>query len=302
MEEEKSNDFEMNLPIKRSIEDDMSDESSPTKIPRTGPGKYNNLTREELVRKLEHFEQRLGAVLHRKSCLESDISEKNAKLAAIIAATNFSEEKINQIYSQAGIEKKKNQVCRDNGQKKSFKPIEPWILELEVETLVTGEKFKIFEKVTEVEKLNTFNKVPESHMIECMVCKPLKKVIMMDNQLSRHFNGKVHIRQMKNFKYIPSEDPNATKFMSEVFTPSATNSSQDGPALSEILLQEVENLETSERIKAFIQPNPPSTVLQCMICKKPGRNIEIRSNQFTRHTNGKYHMEQMKKFSILQTT
>ena len=183
----------------------MSDESSPTKIPRTGPGKYNNLTREELIRELEHFEQRLGAVLHRKSCLESDISEKNAKLAAVIAATNFSEEKINQIYSQAGIEKKKNQVCKENGQKKSFKPIEPWILELEVETLLTGEKFKIFKKVSIDEKLNTFNKVPESPMIECMVCKPLKKVIMMDNQLSRHFNGKVHIRQMKNLKYIPSE-------------------------------------------------------------------------------------------------
>ena len=106
----------------------------------------------------------------------------------------------------------------------------------------------------------------------------------------------------KSYQFFQFSDPNATKFMSEVFTPNAENSSQDGPALSEILLQEVENLETSERIKAFIQPNPPSTVLQCMICKKPGRNIEIRSNQFTRHTSGKYHMEQMKKFSILQTT
>ena len=106
------------------------------------------------------------------------------------------------------------------------------------------------------------------------------------------------------YQFFQFSDPNAIKFMSEVFTPNpnAENSSQDGPGLSEILLQEVENLETSERIKAFIQPNPPSTVLQCMICKKPGRNIEIRSNQFTRHTSGKYHMEQMKKFSILQTS
>ena len=67
----------------------------------------NSLAYLHCCTEMEHTEQRLGAVLHRKSCLESDVSEKNAKLAAVIAATNFSEEKINQIYSQAGIEKKK---------------------------------------------------------------------------------------------------------------------------------------------------------------------------------------------------
>ena len=67
-----------------------------------------------------------------------------------------------------------------------------------------------------------------------------------------------------------------------------------------ILAQEVKNIQTGEHCKAFVQPSPLSPVLQCMICK-PVRKVEIRTNQFERHVNGKPHMEQMKKFSIVES-
>ena len=96
-------------------------------MPKITLDKYNNLTREDLIKKVEHMELRVKALLHRKKCLESDITDKNRKLAAVIAATDLSEERINQIYSEAE-NKKKNQ----NSQKKTIMPIDPWILEIEV--------------------------------------------------------------------------------------------------------------------------------------------------------------------------
>jgi len=125
--------------------------------------------------------------------------------------------------------------------------------------------------------------------------------------MNRHLFGKLHAGQMRRFKYIPNDDPNITKLLSELEshnkngadnpnTPTQKPTQDVGPW---ILQQEVENLVTKERGKAFVQPSPLSPLLECMICR-PVRKVEIRTNQFERHVNGKAHMEQMKKFSIVQ--
>ena len=160
------------------------------KKPKNEPGKYDNLTREELLVKLENIE-------HRKSCLESDIAEKNAKLAAVISAAEFSEEKLKEIFAQADIEKKQNgrNGRKANGNKKLAKPIEPWILEMEVEYTISGQRLKIFTQCSD----------SPTCMMECMVCQPIKKITITAEQMNRHLYGKLHVGQMKRFKYIPNE-------------------------------------------------------------------------------------------------
>ena len=169
--------------------DDMS-EDFPAKKPKNEPGKYDSLTREELLVKLENIE-------HRKSCLESDIAEKNAKLAAVITAAEFSEEKLKEIFAQADIEKKQNGRGgrKANGNKKTTKPIEPWILEMEVEYTISGQRLKIFTQCSD----------SPTCMMECMVCQPIKKITITAEQMNRHLYGKLHVGQMKRFKYIPNE-------------------------------------------------------------------------------------------------
>ena len=105
-------------------------------------------------------------------------------------------------------------------------------------------------------------------------------------------------------------DENITKLISEMESQvkngqkTTPNPATEQPPPQEvgpwILAQEVKNIQTGEHCKAFVQPSPLSPVLQCMICK-PVRKVEIRTNQFERHVNGKPHMEQMKKFSIVES-
>ena len=128
--------------------------------------------------------------------MESDLFEKNAKLAAVIAASKFSEDKLQEIFSQIDFEKKQISKAgkKANNVKKTVKPIEPWILEIEVESLYSGEHLKMF------------SQLPESmvgpNLLECMVCKPLKTITISEQQLARHVNGKLHQGQMKGFKAI----------------------------------------------------------------------------------------------------
>ena len=170
--------------------DDTLEDSFPAKKPKNEPSKYDTLTREELLVKLENIE-------HRKSCLESDIAEKNAKLAAVISAAEFSEEKLKEIFAQADIEKKQNgrNGRKANGNKKLAKPIEPWILEMEVEYTISGQRLKIFNQCSD----------SPTCMMECMVCQPIKKITITAEQMNRHLYGKLHVGQMKRFKYIPNE-------------------------------------------------------------------------------------------------
>jgi len=294
MAEEQSMKVEMASPAKRPIQDDTLEDSFPAKKPKNEPGKYDDLTREELLEKLENIE-------HRKSCLESDIAEKNAKLAAVITAAEFSEEKLKEIFAEADIEKKQNGRGRKaNSNKKPTKPIEPWILEMEVEYTISGQRLKIFTQCSD----------SPTCMMECMVCQPIKKITITAEQMNRHLYGKLHVGQMKRFKYIPNEDENITKLISEMESQvkngqkTTPNPATEQPPPQEvgpwILAQEVKNIQTGEHCKAFVQPSPLSPVLQCMICK-PVRKVEIRTNQFERHVNGKPHMEQMKKFSIVES-
>ena len=159
--------------------------------------KYTDLTREQLIEKLENLEN-----IKRK--MESDLFEKNAKLAAVITASDLSEEKLQEIFSQIDFEKNQNNKGKkaNTNVKKIAKPIEPWILEIQVQSLFSREHLKMF------------NQLPESivgpPMLECMVCKPLKTITISEQQLARHVNGKLHQGQMKNFKAI--NNPNEGTF------------------------------------------------------------------------------------------
>ena len=89
------------------------------------------MTREQLITKLLSLE-------HRRSCLESDIAEKNSKLAAVIAAADFSEEKLQEIFDKANITRKSNGRNKLTPRQRAQKPIEPWALEIEVEYIISG--------------------------------------------------------------------------------------------------------------------------------------------------------------------
>ena len=72
---------------------------------------------------------------------------------------------------------------------------------MEVEYTISGQRLKIF------------NQCSDSPMMECMVCQPIKKITITAEQMNRHLYGKLHVGQMKRFKYIPNEGKFVKKYL-----------------------------------------------------------------------------------------
>ena len=166
------------------------------------------------------------------------------------------------------------------------KEVEPWlqqILKQEVEHLKTNEIFKVFAPVA------------GSNRMQCMICKPIKEVmiqIFCESNWVGHVYGKLHTLLLNDYNIIQ-----------QTLEVNQNQADMESWIMNHPLNYDLENIKDKKQCKSFT-PNHESnyTMVQCMICPPPCK-LQINSDLqkvWNQQKNGKLHTNHMKKFKIFQ--
>ena len=166
------------------------------------------------------------------------------------------------------------------------KEVEPWlqqILKQEVEHLKTNERFKVFSPVA------------GSSRMQCMICKPIKEVMIQIECQSNwvgHVYGKLHTLLLNDYNIIQ-----------QTFEVNQNQADMESWIINHPLNYELENIINEKQCKSFtLNQESNYTMIQCMICPPPCK-LQINSDLqrvWNQHKNGKLHTSLMKKFKILE--